>query len=67
MNVTNYSEKHAAFRVNKAGGTRGEGVTQFARALHDLNIESICASPTRRRPALASRLLLSPMVLVSVA
>jgi hypothetical protein len=35
--VAFYSDKHAVFRVNKAGGTRGEGVTQFGRALHDLN------------------------------
>ena len=45
--VAFYSDKHAVFRVNKAGGTRGEGITQFGRALHDLNIESICAN----RPA----------------
>jgi Helix-turn-helix domain len=42
--VAFYSDKHAVFRVNKAGGTRGEGITQFGRALHDLNIESICAN-----------------------
>jgi len=42
--VAFYSDKHAVFRVNKAVGTRGEGVTQFGRALHDLNIESICAN-----------------------
>lgn len=42
--VAFYSDKHAVFRVNKAGATRGEGVTQFGRALHDLNIESICAN-----------------------
>ena len=42
--VAFYSDKHAVFRVNKAGGTRGEGITQFGRALHDLNIERICAN-----------------------
>jgi hypothetical protein len=42
--VAFYSDKHAVFRVNKAVATRGEGVTQFGRALHDLNIESICAN-----------------------
>jgi Helix-turn-helix domain len=42
--VAFYSDKHAVFRVNKAGRTRGEGITQFGRALHDLNIESICAN-----------------------
>jgi hypothetical protein len=49
--VAFYSDKHAVFRVNKAGGTRGEGITQFGRALHDLNIESICAN----RPAAKGR------------
>jgi hypothetical protein len=33
--VALYSDKHAVFRVNKAGATRGEGITQFGRALHD--------------------------------
>jgi len=42
--VAFYSDKHAVFRVNKAGSTRGEGITQFGRAVHDLNIESICAN-----------------------
>jgi len=42
--VAFYSDKHTVFRVNKAGATHGEGITQFGRALHDLNIESICAN-----------------------
>jgi hypothetical protein len=42
--VALYSDKHAVFRVNKSGATRGEGITQFGRALHDLNTESICAN-----------------------
>jgi hypothetical protein len=29
-----YSDKHAVFRVNKAGGTRGEGITQFVTGTH---------------------------------
>jgi hypothetical protein len=29
--VALYSDKHAVFRVNKAGATRGEGITQFGR------------------------------------
>jgi hypothetical protein len=48
--VAFYSDKHAVFRVNKAGGTRGEGITQFGRALHDLNIESICANSPAAGP-----------------
>ena len=42
--VAFYSDKHAVFRVNKVGATHGEGMTQYGRALHDLNIESICAN-----------------------
>ena len=42
--VAFYSDKHSVFRINKAGATHGEGMTQFGRALHDLNIESICAN-----------------------
>ncbi len=42
--VALYSDKHSVFRVNKVGATHGEGLTQFGRALHDLNIESICAN-----------------------
>ena len=42
--VAFYSDKHTVFRVNKAGATHDEGITQFGQALHDLNIESICAN-----------------------
>lgn len=42
--VAFYSDKHSVFRVNKVGATRGEGITQFGRALHELNVESICAN-----------------------
>jgi Winged helix-turn helix len=39
-----YSDKHATFRVNKIGATGGDGMTQFGRALHELNIDIICAN-----------------------
>lgn len=39
-----YSDKHATFRVNKVGATGGDGMTQFGRALHQLNIDIICAN-----------------------
>ena len=42
--VAVYSDKHATFRVNKAGATGGDGMTQFGRALHELNIDIICAN-----------------------
>lgn len=41
--VAFYSDRHGIFRVNKAGTKRGDGMTQFGRALHDLNIEILCA------------------------
>ena len=42
--VAFYSDKHSVFRINKPSATRGEGITQFGRALYELNIESICAN-----------------------
>jgi hypothetical protein len=62
--VAFYSDKHAVFRVNKAGATRGEGITQFGRALHDLNIESICANsaPAKGRVERANNTLQDRLV-----
>ena len=39
-----YSDKHAVFRVNKKDALGGDGMTQFGRALHALNIDIICAN-----------------------
>lgn len=39
-----YSDKHGVFRVNAKGAVGGDGMTQFGRALHELNIDIICAS-----------------------
>jgi Winged helix-turn helix len=39
-----YSDKHAVFRVNKRDASGGDGMTQFGRALHELNIDIICAN-----------------------
>lgn len=39
-----YSDKHGVFRVNATGAVGGDGMTQFGRALHELNIEIICAN-----------------------
>lgn len=39
-----YSDKHSVFRVHTASSKRSDGMTQFGRALHDLNIEIICAN-----------------------
>jgi transposase len=43
--VAFYSDKHSIFRVAREGTTGpGHGVTQFARALGQLNIDIICAN-----------------------
>ncbi|MCP5022281.1 MAG: ISNCY family transposase [bacterium] len=39
-----YSDKHAIFRTQKAGQKTGNGMTQFGRALNELNIDIICAN-----------------------
>jgi hypothetical protein len=50
--VAFYSDKHGVFRVNHPGALRGDGMTQFGRALHALNIDIICAnsSPAKSLP-----------------
>jgi hypothetical protein len=54
--VAFYSDKHGVFRVNHPGALGGDGMTQFGRALHALNIDIICAnsspggSSARTRP-----------------
>ena len=42
--VAFYSDKHGVFRVNSAGAVQGDGMTQFGRSLHALNIEILCAN-----------------------
>ena len=39
-----YSDKHGVFRVNRKDAASGDGMTQFGRALHALNIDIICAN-----------------------
>ena len=39
-----YSDKHAIFRVNNREAAGGDGMTQFGRALNELNIDIICAN-----------------------
>lgn len=39
-----YSDKHSIFRVTRKGAVAGDGMTQFGRALHELNIDIICAN-----------------------
>ncbi len=42
--VTFYSDKHSILRISKADAVQGRGMTQFGRALHDLNIDILCAN-----------------------
>jgi hypothetical protein len=54
-----YSDKHGVFRVNHPGAVGGDGMTQFGRALHALNIDIICAnsSPAKGRVERANKTL----------
>ena len=47
--VAFYSDKHGVFRVNAKDALGGEGITQFGRALSQLNIEIICANSPQAR------------------
>jgi hypothetical protein len=47
--VAFYSDKHGVFRVNQTGATGGDGMTQFGRALHALNIDIICANSSQAK------------------
>ena len=40
--VAFYSDKHSIFRVSKENAACGDGMTQFGRALSELNIEIFC-------------------------
>ena len=59
-----YSDKHGVFRVNHPGALAGDGMTQFGRALHALNIDIICAnsSPAKGRVERANRTLQDRLV-----
>jgi Homeodomain-like domain len=42
--VAFYTDKHGVFRVNHKDAVGGDGMTQFGRALDQLNIDIICAN-----------------------
>ena len=42
--VAFYSDKHGVFRVNHPDAARGDGMTQFGRALAELDVDIICAN-----------------------
>ena len=47
--VAFYSDKHGVFRVNSKDAIGGDGMTQFGRALHALNIDIICANSSQAK------------------
>ncbi len=47
--VAFYSDKHTVFRVAKADARGGQGMTQFGRALAELNIEILCANSSQAK------------------
>lgn len=44
-----YSDKHSVFRVAKKAAKGGQGMTQFGRALCELNIEILCANSSQAK------------------
>nr|WP_223217217.1 ISNCY family transposase [Rhizobium cauense] len=47
--VAFYSDKHSVFRVAKKDAKAGQGITQFGRALCELNIEILCANSSQAK------------------
>lgn len=47
--VAFYSDKHSVFRVSRSEAKSGHGMTQFGRALCELNIEIICANSSQAK------------------
>ncbi|KPH04253.1 ISNCY family transposase (plasmid) [Rhizobium acidisoli] len=44
-----YSDKHSVFRVAKKDAKGGQGMTQFGRALSELNVEILCANSSQAK------------------
>ena len=47
--VAFYSDKHSVFRVTRQDTKGGQGMTQFGRALSELNIEILCANSSQAK------------------
>ena len=47
--VAFYSDKHTVFRVPNQGAKTGHGMTQFGRALSELNVEILCANSSQAK------------------
>lgn len=44
-----YSDKAGIFRINNKNAIGGDGHTQFGRAMHELNIQTICAETSQAK------------------
>lgn len=62
--VAFYSDRHTVFRAATQGAKTGHGVTQFGRAMNELNIEILCAhsSQAKGRVERANRTLQDRLV-----
>ena len=47
--VAFYSDKHSVFRVANQAANSGHGMTQFGRALNELNVEILCANSSQAK------------------
>jgi len=47
--VAFYSDKHTVFRVPNQAAKSGYGMTQFGRALNEMNIEILCANSSQAK------------------
>src|SRR6266436_2672742 len=47
--VAFHSDKHSIFRVSNENAVSGNGMTQFGRALSELNIEILCANTSQAK------------------
>lgn len=47
--VAFYSDRHTVFRPSTQGGRTGHGMTQFGRAMNELNVEIICANSSQAK------------------
>ena len=47
--VAFYSDKHSVFRVSNTEANAGNGMTQFGRALNELNVEILCANSSQAK------------------
>jgi len=47
--VAFYSDKHSVFRINKKAPLSGKQMTEYGRALYELNIDLICANSSQAK------------------